>query len=152
MPYLIDGNNLMPHVRATTRKDLLEKVSQFAQAGRVKVSVVFDGAEEQSFPDGSRFKGVNVFYSQGFADADARIKKFVEAAKEKRALIVVTSDNALANFCRFRGAKVIRSPEFRAKIEAAQINRIELTRQRGVKSDDIPDWLSYFGIDNSDES
>lgn len=152
MPYLIDGNNLMPHVRAATRRDLLEKVSQFAQARRVKVSVVFDGAEEQSCPDGARFKGVNVFYSQGYADADARIKKIVESEKGKRALIVVTSDNALANFCRFRGAKVIRTPEFRAKIEAAQNSQIELARQRGVKSDDIPDWLSYFGIDNSDES
>lgn len=102
MSYLIDGNNLMPHIGAKTRKDLLEKVSQFARAGRAKISVVFDGAEEQSFPDGARFKGVNVFYSQGFADADARIKKFVEFAKQGRTLIAVTSDNALANFCRAR--------------------------------------------------
>jgi predicted RNA-binding protein with PIN domain len=151
MPYLIDGNNLMPHVRAATRRELLEKVSQFAQAERVKISVVFDGAEEQSFPDGARFKGVNVFYSQRFRDADARIKNFIEAAKEKRNLIVVTSDNALANFCRFRGAKIIRAPEFRRKLEAAEINQIELNRQRGVKNDDISDWLRYFGIDNPEE-
>jgi predicted RNA-binding protein with PIN domain len=151
MPYLIDGNNLMPHVRAATRRDLLEKVSLFAQAKRIKVSVVFDGAEEQSFPDGARFKGVNVYYSQGYADADARIKNFVEAAKEKRALTVVTSDNALANFCHLRGAKIVRSPEFRAEIETAQNSQIELIRQRGVKNDDISDWLRYFGIDNSGE-
>lgn len=142
----------MPHVRANTRKDLLEKVSQFAQLKRVKISVVFDGAEEQSFPDGARFKGINVFYSQGYANADQRIKKFVESSKERRTLIVVTSDNALANFCRGCGAKVIRSPEFRAKIEDAQNSRIESVKQQGVKNDDIPGWLKYFGISESDKS
>lgn len=151
MPYLIDGNNLMPHVRAATRRDLLEKLSQFAEASRVKVSVVFDGGEEQSFPDGARFKGVNVFYSEGFANADARIKKFVEAAKDRRALTVVSSDNALVNFCRARGAKIVRSPEFRRSIEAAEIAHSEKIRERGVKNDDIPDWLRYFGIDKQDE-
>jgi len=142
----------MPHVQAKTRKDLLEKVSQFAQFARVKISVVFDGAEEQSFPDGARFKGINVFYSQGFSNADQRIKKFVESSKERRTLIVVTSDNALANFCRSCGAKVVRSPEFRAKIEAAQTSAIESIKQQGVKNDDISDWLKYFGINESDKS
>ncbi len=152
MPYLIDGNNLMPHVQAKTRKDLLEKVSQFARLKRVKISVVFDGAEEQSFPDGARFKGINVFYSQGYANADQRIKKFVESSKERRTLIVVTSDNALANFCRGCGAKVFRSPEFRAKIEDARNSQIESERGQGVKNDDISDWLKYFGINESDKS
>ncbi len=151
MPYLIDGNNLMPHVQANTRKDLLEKVSQFAQLKRVKISVVFDGAEEQAFPDGARFKGINVFYSKGYANADQRIKKFVESSKERRTLIVVTSDNALANFCRNCGAKIVRSPEFRAKIEDAENSRMESIKQQGVKSDDISDWLKYFGINESDK-
>ncbi len=142
----------MPHVQANTRKDLLEKVSQFAQSARVKISVVFDGAEEQSFPDGARFKGINVFYSQGYANADQRIKKFVESSKQRRTLIVVTSDNALANFCRSCGAKVVRSPEFRTKIEDAQNNRMESIKQQGVKNDDISEWLKYFGINECDES
>lgn len=150
MPYIIDGNNLMPHVRAVTRKELLEKAALFARAERVKVSVIFDGVEDQSFPDGARFKGINVFYSKGFADADSRIKSIVESSKNRRTLIVVSSDNALINFCRARGAKIIRSPEFCRKIEAAENNQIESARQRGVKNDDISDWLMYFGIDNPD--
>lgn len=142
----------MPHVRAATRKELLEKISQFAQTERVKISVVFDGAADQSFPDGARYKGINVFYSQGFANADARIKNFIESARNRRVLIVVSSDNALVNFCRIRGAKIVRSPEFRRKMESAEISQIESARERGVKNDDISDWLSYFGIDDSDES
>ncbi len=142
----------MPHIQAKTRKGLLEQVSQFAQVERVKVSVVFDGAEDQSFPDGARFKGINVFYSQGFLNADERIKKFVDSAKDRRNLIVVTSDNALANFCRARGAKIIRSPEFRAKIINAENSRIDSLKQQGVKNDDISDWLQYFGIDDSNKS
>lgn len=141
----------MPHVAAQTRRELLDKLSQLAEASRVKVSVVFDGAEEQSFPDGSRYKGVNVFYAQKFADADARIKQFVETAKDRRALTVVSSDNALVNFCRARGAKIVRSPQFRRTIEAAENAQIEKMRERGVKKDDISDWLKYFGIDESEK-
>ncbi len=151
MPYLIDGNNLMPHIHAKNRKELLETVSQFAQIKRVKVSVIFDGAEEQSFPDGARFKGISVFYSQSYSNADERIKKFVEAAKDRRNFIVVTSDNALANFCRARGTKIIRSPEFRTQIDDTQNTQIELNKQQGVKNDDISDWLKYFGIDDTNK-
>lgn len=150
MPYLIDGNNLMPHIQTKTRKDLLEKVSQFAQIERVKVSVVFDGAEEQSFPDGARFKGINVFYSQGFSNADERIKNFVDAAKDRRSLIIVTSDNALVNFCRARGAKIMRSSEFRAKLINAENSQLDSLKQQGVENDDISDWLRYFGINESE--
>jgi DNA-binding NtrC family response regulator len=42
-------------------------------------------------------------------------------------------------------------PANRAEIETAQNSQIELIRQRGVKNDDISDWLRYFGIDNSGE-
>jgi hypothetical protein len=64
----------------------------------------------------------------------------------------VTSDNALANFCRNCGAKIVRSPEFRAKIEDAENSRMESIKQQGVKNDDISDWLKYFGISESDKS
>lgn len=152
MPYLIDGNNLMPHLQTKTRKLLLEKIANFAQIEKVKVSVVFDGLEDQFFPDGAKFKGINVFYSQGFSDADERIKKFVDSAKDRRSLIVVTSDNALANFCRIRGAKIIRSTEFCVKIVRTENIKINNSKNQGLKNDDISDWLRYFGVNESNKS
>ena len=151
MPYLIDGNNLMPVVGAQTRKDLLETVARFALAKKVKVSVVFDGAEEDFFPDGSSFKGVKIFYSRFGSDADTRIKNFVESSKERRTLIVVTSDRALGDYCRRVAAKVVRAQDFRHKLEEARQIGIEKTRLDGVKSEELADWMRYFGVDESDE-
>jgi predicted RNA-binding protein with PIN domain len=150
MPYLIDGNNLMPVVGARTRKDLLETVAGFALAKRVKVAVVFDGAAEDFFPDGSSFKGVKIFYSRFGSDADARIKNLVEGSKERRTLIVVTSDNALANYCRRCGAQVVRAPDFRRRLAEAQSSEIEKERLNGVKSDELGEWMRYFGVDETD--
>lgn len=140
----------MPIVGARARKDLLETVARFAQIKRVKVSVVFDGAAEDFFPDGASYKGVKIFYSHFGSDADARIKNLVENSKERRALIVVTSDNALANFCRLRGAQVVRAPDFRRRLEDARGAEIEKTRLNGVKSEELADWMRYFGVDETD--
>lgn len=146
MPYLIDGNNLMPVLGIARRKELLEEVSKFAQVKKVKVTVVFDGAEEDFFPDGSSYKGVKIFYARQNSDADTRIKNLVENSKEKRTMIVVTNDRALGDYCRRISAKVFSSKGFREKLSEVKSQAINQTRQQGVKPDEIDDWLKYFGI------
>lgn len=140
----------MPVVGARTRRDLLETVARFAAAKRVKISVVFDGAEENFFPDGASYKGVKIFYSRFGSDADARIKNLVENSKEKRTLIVVTSDRALGDYCRRVAAQVVRAQDFRLKLEEAHADDLERTRADGVKSEDLADWMRYFGVDETD--
>lgn len=140
----------MPVVGARTRRDLLETVARFAAAKRVKISVVFDGAEENFFPDGASYKGVKIFYSRFGSDADARIKNLVENSKEKRTLIVVTSDRALGDYCRRVAAQVVRAQDFRLKLEEARADDLERTRADGVKSEDLADWMRYFGVDETD--
>ena len=150
MPYLIDGNNLMPLAGAATRKELLEKISRFARRKKAKISVVFDGAEEDFFPDGSSFKGVKIFYARRNSDADTRIKNLVESSKERRTLIVVTSDRALGDYCRRCAAPVIRSQDFLHKLVEAERQELEKTRLEGVKSEEIAAWMRYFGVDEND--
>jgi len=50
-----------------------------------------------SFPDGSSFRGVKVFYARPGSDADTRIVEMAEAERNKKNLIVVTSDRKLAD-------------------------------------------------------
>ena len=103
MSYLVDGNNVMAQRvgwhrdKAGARRRLLEELARFARAAGVTVEVVFDGAPDDFFPDGSDFMGVRVFYAERGRDADARIKQLVEASRERRTLKVVTSDRALAD-------------------------------------------------------
>src|ERR671929_1071059 len=125
MSYLVDGNNVMAQRvgwhrdKAGARRRLLGELARFARGAGVTVEVVFDGAPEGVFPDGSYFMGVRVFYAERGRDADSRIKDLVEASRERRTLKVVTSDRALADYVRRCGVEVIRSGEFRKRLDAA---------------------------------
>ncbi|HVG38676.1 MAG TPA: NYN domain-containing protein, partial [Pyrinomonadaceae bacterium] len=118
MPYLIDGNNLMAQRpgwhrdRAGARRRLLDDLAAYTAHKRVRLAVVFDGAPETHFADGASYRGVRVYYAERGSDADTRIKRFVEDSRERRTLLVVTSDRALGDYVRRTGARVLRSGEF----------------------------------------
>jgi hypothetical protein len=114
---------------------------------------VFDGAPDEFFPDGSYFMGVRVFYAARGRDADARIKELVESSRERRTLKVVTSDRALADYVRRCGARVVRSGEFRRRLDApaAAPDDAEGAARGGVRESELGEWLYYFGADPEDE-
>lgn len=161
MSYLIDGNNVMGQRvgwhrdKAGARRRLLGELSRFARGAGVTVEVVFDGAPEEFFPDGSYFMGVRVFYAERGRDADSRIKDLVESSRERRTLKVVTSDRALADYVRRCGVEVIRSGEFRKRLDAqesaAGASAKEEAGRGGVKESEMDEWMYYFGVAPEDE-
>jgi len=159
MSYLVDGNNVMGQRvgwhrdKAGARRRLLGELSRFARAAGVTVEAVFDGAPDEFFPDGSYFMGVRVFYAERGSDADARIKELVEASRERRTLKVVTSDRALADYVRRCGAQVVRSGEFRRRLDAAAAapEAPEGDRRAGVKESELDEWMYYFGASPEDD-
>ena len=160
MSYLIDGNNVMAQRvgwhrdKPGARRRLLEDLARFAQAKRVRLSVVFDGAPEKHFADGASFKGVRVFYAEQGSNADERIKQLVEAERERRTLLVVTSDRALSEYVRQCGARVIRSGEFRERMEEAAANaarRPQEDSETHVADVELNEWMRYFGVAPEDD-
>ncbi len=161
MPYLVDGNNVMGQRvgwhrdKAGARRRLLTELAQFAREARVSVQVVFDGAPEEHFPDGSSFMGVRLFYAARGADADARIKQMVDASRERRTLIVVTSDRALADYVRRSGAQVMRAGEFRRRLDELAAGGTQAKVDEGVRppasAAEIDEWMYYFGVGPEDE-
>src|SRR5919107_3451786 len=142
MSYLVDGNNVMGQRvgwhrdKAGARRRLMSELAGFARGAGVTVEVVFDGAPEDFFPDGSYFMGVRVFYAERGSDADSRIKRLVEGSRERRTLKVVTSDRALADYVRRCGVEVIRSGEFRKRLDASESSGASAkdeARRGGVK-------------------
>jgi predicted RNA-binding protein with PIN domain len=159
MSYLIDGNNVMGQRvgwhrdRAGARRRLLGELARFARGAGVTVEAVFDGAPDEFFPDGSSFMGVRVFYAERGSNADERIKELVEASRERRTLKVVTSDRALADYVRRCGVEVIRSGEFRRRLDsAASEEESEQGGEReGVRASELDEWMYYFGVSPDDE-
>lgn len=158
MSYLVDGNNVMGQRvgwhrdKAGSRRRLLTELSRLARAARMSVEVVFDGAPEEHFPDGSSFMGVRVFYAERGSNADERIKQLVEASRERRTLKVVTSDRALAEYVRQCGAAVVRSGEFRRRLdEQSKLHDSEADARSSVDASELGEWMHYFGVAPEDD-
>src|SRR3989440_9552578 len=164
MSYLIDGNNVMGQRvgwhrdKAGARRRLLGELARFARGAGVTVEAVFDGAPDEFFPDGSEFMGVRVFYAARGSNADERIKELVESSRERRTLKVVTSDRALAEYVRRCGVEVIRSGEFRRRLDAevaaskeAASKESEPAGRAGVKEAEKDEGVDYFCVAAGEE-
>jgi predicted RNA-binding protein with PIN domain len=122
--YLVDGNNVMGQRvgwhwdKAGARRRLLDELSCFSRDQGIPVEVVFDGAPDAAVPDGATDGTVRVHYAARGSDADTRIKELVAQATEPGVLIVVTSDQRLADAVRRGGARVVRAGALRHRLDA----------------------------------
>jgi predicted RNA-binding protein with PIN domain len=158
MSYLVDGNNVMGQSvgwhrdKPRARRTLMDELANFAARKRASVAVVFDGAPEPHFPEGSSYRGIKLHYAERGSDADTRIKALVEAARERKTLRVVTSDRALSDYVRRCGVQVIRSGEFRKLMEdVSSEDAASREAKREPQAGDTGHWLRYFGVDAEDD-
>jgi predicted RNA-binding protein with PIN domain len=157
MAYIVDGNNVMGQTpgwhrdKPKARRRLLEQLATFARVKKARVTVVFDGSPDRDLPDGSGFRGVKVFFAEKGSDADTRIVRLVESSKDRRGLVVVSSDRNLCFQVRAQGASIVRSGEFRKQMEMAMESVPKVEDGEHFEIDDMNDWLRYFGSTPEDE-
>ena len=122
---LIDGNNVIGAAVAGWWRDrpgavrlLLDRLRCYAAATGEAVEVVFD-VPQADLPEGS-YDGVVVRYAtrRGPNAADDRILDILDAAKTTP-MEVITSDRALAESARRRGALVTGAGSFLARLSDA---------------------------------
>jgi predicted RNA-binding protein with PIN domain len=153
--YLIDGNNVIGQRagwhrdKPGSRRRLLDDLARLVRIRKLRLAVVFDGAPDDSFPDGSVYHGVKVFYARKGSDADARIIEMVETAKDRKGLTVVTSDRKLATQVRLCGVQVIRSGKFRQILDETFDGPSDVDPPP-VNNEEMDDWLRYFGVSDED--
>ncbi len=156
--YLIDGNNVIGQRvgwhrdKEGARRRLISELAVFARIRKVRVGVVFDGAPDPRFPDGSSYRSVRIFYARPGGDADARIIEMVESERNRRNMKVVTSDGQLAARVRVCGVRVIRSGEFRKLIDALTDENPEQRHGETAEAgEDLSDWMRFFGVADEDD-
>lgn len=153
--YLIDGNNVIGgrvgwhRDKEGSRRQLLQELSRWGQAQRMRLAVVFDGAPDPVFPEGSIYRGVRIHYARPGSNADERIVQMVEAARDRKSLTVVTSDRTLMNRVRICGVRVVRSGEFRRLLDETPVraNEQDMKPELGP----IDQWMRYFGVQEEEE-
>ena len=155
--YVIDGNNVIGgrvgwhRDKPGSRRLLLHDLARLARAKKLRLNVVFDGAPDPQFPDGSSYRGVRIFYARVGSDADSRVVEMVEAERNKKSLVVVTSDRKLTSRVRASGARVMRSGEFRRMLDEIAENTTDQEADTPkIKDDEMSEWLRYFGVEESD--
>jgi predicted RNA-binding protein with PIN domain len=122
VPVVVDGYNLL-HARgaapsAETRQALLRDLRRWATARGRPVVLVFDawaGGERAAREE--RHGPVTVVYTRAGERADAHIVRWVETHREA---VVVTSDRAVQQGARRRGAAVVDAARFAARLDAPE--------------------------------
>jgi predicted RNA-binding protein with PIN domain len=137
MSWVIDGNNVLGRLggeareSADAKRELVQRLAQFARVKRVRIACYFDGPEPAHF--GRYLGNVTVFFS-GKRSADELI---TERLAERSGWKLVTSDYALARRLEGRRVEIVAPAALLQLIE-------EAGRQQGsgLEADDWEAWFS----------
>lgn len=147
MPYLIDGHNLIPHVRGLSLDQLDDELTLiglldvYFQSLRKKAVVYFDRAQPGESTDiQCAFLKVHFVRRPIIAD-DAILRHLKKLGGEAKNWVVVSSDQAVQQGAEKYGARVVPSPAF-----ARMLDQKESTKPKTpIQNDDIEEWLKVFG-------
>lgn len=138
MAWIIDGDNLLGTWPGRTRSDadkrhLVREVESAARRLRRRMVLVFDGTA----PPGVSY-GPDVHFSGIGRKADAVIVETLKRERDPRGFTVVTGDRALADQCRWAGARVEGVQPFRNRLAA------EAPGEKPEAGGDVDYWLEQF--------
>jgi len=160
MPYLIDGNNLMPALADVGpdvgREGLCRLLQPLIEQGQA-VRVVFDGGPP---PPGMAAQieqtGVQVTYS-GQKPADEFIVRRIESDFAPKMLTVVSTDSEIRRAAERRRCKILTSQEFARKLLHIHAARNKPKpppkspevkgKQKGLNEKQTREWLKEFGFE-----
>ncbi|MDP3149206.1 MAG: NYN domain-containing protein [Ignavibacteria bacterium] len=128
--FLIDGNNLIGKIKTlfalqqkdkqSSREQLVFLLEKYFKNRKNKGIVYFDGF--QSTAVASNY--IKIKYSQN-QTADDIIREDISQTKNRKNLIVVSSDSALSNFARACSCEVIKSEVYFANYLQSKTNESE---------------------------
>ncbi|HEX9972811.1 MAG TPA: NYN domain-containing protein [bacterium] len=154
--YIIDGYNVIHSLEKfrnalsagleQARNELISLIRSYRSGKMVKVTVVFDG-DEVGYIDGSRYTGqsLQVIYSKFPEKADPVIKRLIQKNRNKKAVVLVSADNALVQFARQVKAQVLSPNEFyqRATKHPSQ-DQVEQKFDSQLSEKEVSEWLKLF--------
>ena len=147
--YIIDGNNLIGKIQSlanlqkkdkqASREKLAHLVDRYFINKKIEVILNFDGFANQKINPSK----IKLVYSDKIS-ADEKIKKQIEAEKNKRNIVVISSDNNVREFAKVCGCEVILAEDFRKEITEDKNTDDEESRIKAM--DDIDTFKKMFGV------
>lgn len=156
---IVDGYNFIGRSKklrindSSCREKLIRSLTEYCRLRKREITIVFDGAYLGCLVNKKQTYGrVTVIYSSGGSNADEEIKKLIRGNRQKRQLLIVTSDNEIRDCARSMGARVTRSEEFEREMEKvfAQ-NHVQEKANRRLSRKEIEEWIKIFSQPFSEE-
>jgi predicted RNA-binding protein with PIN domain len=145
--YIIDGNNVIGKIpelfklqrsdKQRSREQLVFLLQRYFQNKRINLTLHFDGYANSPLP---LSKG-KIVYSEN-KTADSLIKENIERIKNRKNIILVTSDNELINFGRACGCTILSSKDFGMMITKG--NSVDEEKSRTEAINDVEEWKRIF--------
>lgn len=143
MPYLIDGHNLIPHVRGLNlqqlddEQELVKRLDAYFQRQRKQAVLYFDHAQPGGSADMRRaFLQVHFVRPPAIAD-DAILQHLRKLGGEAKNWVMVSSDQEVRQGAERMGARTLASETFAALLENDSAGGPE-------KSQNLPEDLDYW--------
>jgi uncharacterized protein len=150
MPYLIDGHNLigqLPDISLTDPNDeakLVTKLRGFAALSGKTCHVIFDHGLPGGKSKLSNGKVKVVFASQP-GDADTIMLKRIQAIRDVKGWIVVSSDQRVLGAARQRGMRGVRSTDFARDMQRRTTTPTqEKNPNVYVSPAEVDEWVKLF--------
>ena len=156
MPYLIDGNNVIGAIPiidirdSGAREKLSQLLSRYQKAKGNSIVAVYDGPPPDGSPGELHMGRLKIIYAGPKSDADTRIKNMIREARSPGQWIVVSSDKQVFSYCQWAGAKTMRVMPFYEDVKRTLESAGEEIGGQAMHSEDVEDWLSYFGIEEAE--
>ncbi len=153
MPYLIDGHNLIPKTPGLALDDphdeakLVALVRRHCMRERRKATIIFDGGLPGGVSNLSNSDVSVIFASDRHASADDLILNRIAAEKNPAGLIVVTSDQRIAEAARGRRIAVRPSGEFARALKPGTSAK-QTEKESGLSGDEVDEWENLFNKGN----
>ncbi len=155
MPLLIDGHNLIGQSRDLQLSDpndeakLIERLKRFALKADKHIVVIFDPNPHDNTPqlwsDTQEHGKVRARWAPHGKKADDVIRTLVGDERDRRGLLVITSDGAVASFVRACGVRVQSSSEFYKELQQKLGEKFDPDKKQDVSSkSEIDEWLQVF--------
>ncbi len=159
MPFLIDGHNLigaMPDLSLDDPDDearLVERLQRLALRTGRRITVIFDRGAPGGVSAPRSRGGVTVRFAPRGATADDLLIRQIQAERNPRGLIVVSSDQSVREAARRRGAQSWSAAEFltymRRHLEGSTPPPVaEEEKPDRVDEAELERWLRWFQGEN----
>jgi len=147
--YIIDGNNLIGKIKRlsdlqnkdkqSAREQLVYLLQNYFSGKKIKVSLHFDGFENSRV----NISNGKVIYSDS-KTADEKIKDQISASKNRKEIIVISSDSGIRNYAKVCGCSLLTGEEFYK--ETAAKNESDDEEKRIKEMNNIDEFKKLFNV------